>query len=104
MVKRTRKTGGDGINPEDLGRDARYISIVPPAIPDDFDPDNPEAIELAPPPEALSASELDQWEAARAAEQEAARVAEEAEVGHIEPEVSDDPVRMYLREIGAVNL
>jgi RNA polymerase primary sigma factor len=104
MVKRIKKTSADRVSPEDLGRDASLLNYTPPPVGDEYDPDNPEALVISNTTEVLSASELDQWEATRAAEQEAARAAEEAEAVQPESEVTDDPVRMYLREIGGVDL
>ena len=104
MAKRIRKPGEERVGPEDLSRDAGLINIKPPAVGDDYDPDNPEALVLANTAEVLTASEIEQWEATRAAEQEAARAAEELEAAQPESEVTDDPVRMYLREIGGVDL
>ncbi len=51
----------------------------------------------------FSVSELDQWEVHRATQHEATR-AEEWGTETPDTEVTDDPVRMYLREIGRVNL
>ena len=51
-------------------------------------------------PTALTRSELDMWEAARAAEASTLEQVEEIQ----DSELTEDTVRMYLREIGRVNL
>lgn len=104
MVKRARKPGAEGIGTDDLARDSRLVNYTPPAVGDEYDPDNPEAATMTNASEVLTASELDHWEATRAAEQEAARAAEELGPAALDADVTDDPVRMYLREIGGVDL
>jgi len=104
MPRRAKKSGiHDVVAPEDLAGNRSIIKYdATQAVDEDFDPDNPEAIVVAPRSEGIG-SELDQWEASRTAEHDAMRAAEEWE-RNSDSEMTDDPVRMYLREIGRVNL
>ena len=79
------------------------IQVARPSGRDDFDSDDDEPDVVITRQSAATASELDRWEASRSAIQ--AANAREAWVQQAaETELTDDPVRMYLREIGRVNL
>ena len=105
MPRRARSREDDTIIAEDLAEDADVIQFAPGLPSQEYEPDSNDdnSRSLAPTPGMLSVSELDQWEAGRAAQHEATR-AEEWGDQTPETELTDDPVRMYLREIGRVNL
>jgi len=79
------------------------IQVARPSGRDDFDADDDEPNVVIAPQGAASASELDRWEASRSAIP-AANASEAWVQQAAETELTDDPVRMYLREIGRVNL
>ncbi|MBI4219042.1 MAG: hypothetical protein HY682_02785, partial [Chloroflexi bacterium] len=103
MPRRSRKALQEAVLPEDLAEGGTGLKSAAPVADEYFDTDNAEAVVIGT-RERLSASELDHWEASRAAEHEAMRAAEEWQHAHPDTELTDDPVRMYLREIGRVNL
>jgi RNA polymerase primary sigma factor len=104
MPRRKRETEDDAIVVEDPAGDTEVVQFARlPSEGFDDEDDDEVAGELAPATTMLSASGLDQWEAGRAAQNEANR-AEEWGDQQPEPELTDDPVRMYLREIGRVDL
>ncbi|MCH7642307.1 MAG: hypothetical protein IIC30_03420, partial [Chloroflexi bacterium] len=70
---------------------------------DDDDTDDEEPTVVITTQGAATASELDRWEASRSAVQ-AANASEAWVQQAAESELTDDPVRMYLREIGRTNL
>ena len=81
----------------------QVIQIARPTGRDDFDGDDDEPSVVIASPGVATASELDRWEASRSAVQ--AANASEAWVQHAaDTELTDDPVRMYLREIGRTDL
>ena len=90
---------------EDLGEDAGIRGLNPRATPDDDpDEDNPvaEAIAGSVP---RSASDIESWsERSRTATETADRAAAAWAGQAQDSEITDDPVRMYLREIGRVSL
>ena len=79
------------------------IQVARPSGRDDFDSDDDEPDVVITRQSAATASELDRWEASRSAIQ-AANASEAWVQQAAETELTDDPVRMYLREIGRVNL
>lgn len=102
MPRRPRKRPEDDeIVVEDLAGDPDVLQFVPRIADDDSGEDD--SGRVLPAPSMLSVSELDQWEARRDAQHEATR-AEEWGDETPDTELTDDPVRMYLREIGRVNL
>ena len=104
MPRRKRVKEDDTIVAEDLAEDGDVIQFAGSRPSEGFEDDDADATtQLAPAPTMLSASDLDQWEAGRAAQNEANR-AEEWGDQQPETELTDDPVRMYLREIGRVDL
>jgi RNA polymerase primary sigma factor len=104
MPRRRKVAINDVVPPEDLGGGPSIIKYSTAVDDEDFDTDNAEAVVTPTRPDALTASELDQWEASRSAEHDAMRAAEEWQKVQPDTEMTDDPVRMYLREIGRVNL
>jgi RNA polymerase primary sigma factor len=104
MPRRRRAGINDVVVPEDLAGRTSVVQYATSKDDEDFDADSPEAIVMPTRPDSMTASELDQWEAARSAEHEAMRAAEEWQRAQPDSEMTDDPVRMYLREIGRVNL
>ncbi|MBI4306817.1 MAG: hypothetical protein HY678_10910, partial [Chloroflexi bacterium] len=106
MAGRSRKfVINDAVLPEDLAGGSSVIEYAAPVAAEDFNPDSPEGPILRTRAENLASSELDQWEGARsAAEHAAMRAAEEWQKVTPDSEMTDDPVRVYLREIGRVNL
>lgn len=104
MPRRIRdREDDDEIVAEDLSEDADILQLAPRFATDGFEEEEEDAAVVAAATGLLNVSELDQWEADRAARQEAAR-AEELATDSPDSELTDDPVRMYLREIGRVNL
>jgi len=79
------------------------IQVARPSGRDEFDADDDEPSVVLTPQGAATASELDRWEASRSA-LKAANASEVWVQQAAETELTDDPVRMYLREIGRVNL
>src|SRR3972149_5917449 len=106
MARRPKKFEiNDAVLPEDLAGGSSVIEYAAPVAAEDFSPDNPEGLTLPKRAEHLASSELDQWEGARgAAEHAAMREAEEWQKATPDSEMTDDPVRVYLREIGRVDL
>lgn len=104
MPRRIRdREDDDEIVAEDLSEDTNILQLAPRFATDGFEEEEEDAAVVAAATGLLNVSELDQWEADRAARQEAAR-AEELATDSPDSELTDDPVRMYLREIGRVNL
>ena len=79
------------------------ITIIGASERGDSDGDDPETSVLIAPRGETTVSEIDQWEASRSAVQ-AANASESWVRQAGETDLSDDPVRMYLREIGRVDL
>jgi DNA-directed RNA polymerase sigma subunit (sigma70/sigma32) len=106
MPRRPKKFEiNDIVLPEDLAGGSPVIEYAAPVAAEDFNPDSPEGLILPASAEHLASSELDQWEGARgAAEHAAMRAAEEWQKVTPDSDTTDDPVRVYLREIGRVNL
>lgn len=102
MPRRARNRDHDEIVAEDLAGNRDMIQLAPRLL-DDSNVDDDSGGRVLPSPGILSVSELDQWEAHRAAQHETTR---EHVWGTETPdtELTDDPVRMYLREIGRVDL
>ena len=74
------------------------INYNPAASDEEFEPDYTGTLSRLASGHGYTGSELDQWEAARAA------VEWIDDADERDADLSDDPVRMYLREIGRVNL
>ncbi|NQW17056.1 MAG: RNA polymerase sigma factor RpoD [Chloroflexi bacterium] len=103
MPRQRRSMESNPIVVEDLAEDADVIQLAPRLPGEDFGDDDERAPGLAPASGMLSSSDLDQWEAGRAAQHDSDQAAlwgDQREEG----ELSDDPIRMYLREIGRVGL
>ncbi|HIF13529.1 MAG TPA: hypothetical protein EYQ82_11140, partial [Dehalococcoidia bacterium] len=105
MPRRSGRTSETNSYDEELDNQSStgVIQVARPSGRDDFDADDDEPSVVLAPQGAASASELDRWEASRSAIQ-AANASEAWVQQAAETELTDDPVRMYLREIGRVNL
>ncbi len=104
MPRRKRSPEDDTIVAEDLAEDNEVVQFAGRRPNEGFEDDDADANRgITAAPTMLSASDLDQWEDGRAAQNEANR-AEEWGDQQPEAELTDDPVRMYLREIGRVDL
>ncbi len=107
MPRRPKAAVDDGeIVAEDLAENKGVLQFAPRLGSDDFETsDDDRTTTVIQPGGMLStASELDQWEAGRTAQAEAARAEEWGGQQPVDTELTDDPVRMYLREIGRVDL
>ena len=105
MPRRGRRPSNTQSFDEELDetRSEPLFQVIETSDQDDVDGDDVDSSVVVTTQSASTASELDVWEASRSAVQ--AANASEAWVSQAgESEITDDPVRMYLREIGRVDL
>ena len=105
MPRRGRRPSNTQSFDEELDetRAEPLVQIIGTSNQDDVDGDDVDSSVVVTNQSPSTASELDLWEASRSAVQ--AANASEAWVSQAgESEITDDPVRMYLREIGRVDL